>query len=44
MERVPQIRITCGNDFPVAIDGEVVSTTARELIVTATQGIVDLLH
>lgn len=44
MERVPQIHITCENDLPVAIDGEVVSTTARDITVTACPGIVDLLH
>ena len=44
MERTPLIHITCENDLPVAIDGEVVSTTARDITVTACPGIVDLLH
>lgn len=44
MERVPQIHITCEHDLPVAIDGEVVSTIARDITVTTCPGIVDLLH
>jgi len=44
MERIPLIHITCDNDLPVAIDGEVVSETARDITVTACPGIIDLLH
>lgn len=43
MERVPQITLTCANDLPVAIDGEVISTTAREIVVTSVPGAIDLL-
>lgn len=43
MERIPQITLTCENDLPVAIDGEVISTTAREIVVTSVPGAIDLL-
>ncbi len=44
IERIPDIHISCDNDLPVAVDGEVISTTARSITVTAHAGIVDLLH
>lgn len=44
IERIPNIQISCDNDLPVAVDGEVISVTARSITVTAHAGIVDLLH
>lgn len=43
MERIPQITLTCENDLPVAIDGEVISTTARKIVVTSVPAAIDLL-
>ena len=44
VERMPKIHIACDNDLPVAVDGEVMTITARDVTVTTVPGAIDLLH
>lgn len=43
MATVSEIRVTCDNDLPVALDGEVMSTTARDITVKNLHHVIDLL-
>jgi diacylglycerol kinase (ATP) len=44
VERIPNIHIRCDHDLPVAVDGEVMTITARDVTVTTVPGAIDLLH
>lgn len=43
MATVSEIRVTCDNNLPVALDGEVFSTTARDITVKNLHHAIDLL-